>query len=724
MLASDILNDVRSFVNDTGKKRYSDADLLRLLNEGLLDLSTRLRIFKSEVSIPFAPGVAVYNLPLDFIEFQDIAVNGEEEANRFTYTQIAREAGDSWRTETIDKVPSSIIYNKESLYQYRAYPIPTGENLYNLFLDNEEESYGIVTFLDGYSSPDDYGQITYADIIANKVSYAPGGSTGSSGNNGGLQDQVNLLAGQVSQYSQIISSNSVAIEQLTGLVASATTTANSAYETASGAVNTLNALTIRVDAAEGDIDNIASSVSTISSQLSTTTALANSAGTTATNALNTANAALSTANTAKSRLDNTGGGVSIETLATNVTALTASVSQALSTANSANTAAGAATSAANTALSVANSAKARLDNTGNGVSIESLASNVTALSSSVTSIAGTANSALNIANTANSKADTNSSSLTALASTVTTLSATTATNTATIEVHADAIAALESTTASWQVSSTVNGLTNGFGIWNDGTTERVVFRTNHLQIYPTSGNTGQLAFAVESGVVVIPNANITNIIQSSNYVANVSGWMIRKSDGYAEFGNVRVRGDVQATSLNAATGTFSGSLTSAAVNAVNTINLADQSVVIDVMSYDANIRNFSYTDTGFTIATKSITMNQATANSSIGISANFRISSGLTANGADPGTMTFRVVRDGITLATFTRRIPFYAVSTGGPGDPGNKYDVPIIIDFMDQPGAGTFNYQIQYVSQTLYSGSIYNINVSEAFLRLSGGKK
>jgi hypothetical protein len=47
----------------------------------------------------------------------------------------------------------------------------------------------------------------------------------------------------------------------------------------------------------------------------------------------------------------------------------------------------------------------------------------------------------------------------------------------------------------------------------------------------------------------ITNAQIGGDIFSDNYVSGVSGWRIYRN-GYAELGNVRVRGDVQATSLN------------------------------------------------------------------------------------------------------------------------------------------------------------------------------
>lgn len=88
----------------------------------------------------------------------------------------------------------------------------------------------------------------------------------------------------------------------------------------------------------------------------------------------------------------------------------------------------------------------------------------------------------------------------------------------------------------------------------------------------------------------IGNAQIGNIIQSTAYTPGSAGWRINK-DGSAEFHNIYARGDIQATNLSAATGTFtgalvaatgtfSGSLTADAISAVSTINLAGEAVTI------------------------------------------------------------------------------------------------------------------------------------------------
>ncbi|HBC6054887.1 TPA: host specificity protein, partial [Proteus mirabilis] len=45
----------------------------------------------------------------------------------------------------------------------------------------------------------------------------------------------------------------------------------------------------------------------------------------------------------------------------------------------------------------------------------------------------------------------------------------------------------------------------------------------------------------------ITNAKIGNVIQSNNYVAGKSGWIINKN-GFAEFQNIKARGEIEATS--------------------------------------------------------------------------------------------------------------------------------------------------------------------------------
>lgn len=114
-------------------------------------------------------------------------------------------------------------------------------------------------------------------------------------------------------------------------------------------------------------------------------------------------------------------------------------------------------------------------------------------------------------------------------------------------------------------------------------------------------------------------------IRSSGYVPGTSGIRLN-ADGSAEFYNVVARGDIQATSLNAATGTFrgalnaatgtfagalqaatgtfSGTLTAQAVNAVQTINIAGDAVSHHSLSV------FEYLDSTEMRPVLPVTMNQ------------------------------------------------------------------------------------------------------------------
>lgn len=76
----------------------------------------------------------------------------------------------------------------------------------------------------------------------------------------------------------------------------------------------------------------------------------------------------------------------------------------------------------------------------------------------------------------------------------------------------------------------------------------------------------------------ITNAKIANVIQSSDYVAGSAGWKIDKA-GSMEMSNATFRG-----ALSGATGTFSGTLTASAINAVNTINIAGNAVTLPAVA--------------------------------------------------------------------------------------------------------------------------------------------
>lgn len=74
-------------------------------------------------------------------------------------------------------------------------------------------------------------------------------------------------------------------------------------------------------------------------------------------------------------------------------------------------------------------------------------------------------------------------------------------------------------------------------------TDLMVESVSADKIFAASGTLAEALI----GDAEITNAMITNVIQSNNYTADVSGWIIQKS-GYAEFNNIRARGHIEADS--------------------------------------------------------------------------------------------------------------------------------------------------------------------------------
>lgn len=103
--------------------------------------------------------------------------------------------------------------------------------------------------------------------------------------------------------------------------------------------------------------------------------------------------------------------------------------------------------------------------------------------------------------------------------------------------------------------------------------------------------TGTIANAI-IGSGHIQNAMIGNVIQSNNYVPNVSGWLINK-DGFAELQNAKVTGNITANSIDAN-----------AANIISTLMLQDQAVTFPVSFWNPNYTSVQFfsSDLGSTLS--------------------------------------------------------------------------------------------------------------------------
>jgi hypothetical protein len=182
-----ILRLARQTLGDKNKDRWSDQDLLDLLDLGHKDYAHHARILRGTHDIPLIAGQAVYTVPDDVYvilraEYEDekLTLATYDEMDQVAHRQntsnkrISRlmhdfnSASVNWQRDESDE-PLAIIYDKSNMNELRVYPIPAGvENDINYTFENESgivlpfagaEMFGIVTGLDDYSFDTVYGTV-------------------------------------------------------------------------------------------------------------------------------------------------------------------------------------------------------------------------------------------------------------------------------------------------------------------------------------------------------------------------------------------------------------------------------------------------------------------------------------------------------------------------------------------------------------------------------------
>lgn len=184
-----ILLRARDTLADPQGERWSDARLIRLLDEAQQDVAKHTKILKGETDIPMVEGQAIYTLPSDLwlltraafndcrIDFLSYAQLDERtraraiEANH-TYTERRSYGVDfdfssyCWETDTGPEV-QAIVFDRRNMDEIRVYPIPNAAiatNSYTFITDNPEfegaELLGVTTDIAGYSFDTVFGVVT------------------------------------------------------------------------------------------------------------------------------------------------------------------------------------------------------------------------------------------------------------------------------------------------------------------------------------------------------------------------------------------------------------------------------------------------------------------------------------------------------------------------------------------------------------------------------------
>lgn len=148
MLASDILTSARYILSDTAKDRWSDARLLSLLNDAVIDIAKNTTLFVETIFYvveDLVVDLELYSQSLKVLRAEYL----DEKLPFYTFDEMDQKFGKTWQLDTGDKV-KALVYDRQRNAQFKIYPIVS--NAINNHI-TYTGPYGIIT------------SISYSDIL-------------------------------------------------------------------------------------------------------------------------------------------------------------------------------------------------------------------------------------------------------------------------------------------------------------------------------------------------------------------------------------------------------------------------------------------------------------------------------------------------------------------------------------------------------------------------------
>lgn len=175
-----ILLRARDTLADADKERWSEDRLLRLIDEGQLDIAKHTRILKGEADIEPIQGKAVYDLPpsvwmLTRAAFEGcmIPFHSHDELDELVRTRVVNQtelyytrrgtntkdfsfANFCWELEEGTDI-EALIYDRRSMEQIRVFPIPvTDDDSFPI----SGSGFGVIDQIEGYTFDTIFGVVT------------------------------------------------------------------------------------------------------------------------------------------------------------------------------------------------------------------------------------------------------------------------------------------------------------------------------------------------------------------------------------------------------------------------------------------------------------------------------------------------------------------------------------------------------------------------------------
>lgn len=204
-----ILADARITLADPGAQRWSDANLLRLLNEAQKDFASETQLLAGRIEIPLTIGDPYFTLP-DNVWLVTRVLWGTELLPVISHMELDRlntlnslrdfELSPSLTWEADEGSPEAFLYDRRNVSEGKVYPIPddsivtTSYTFVDRVVDLEEgvfnNIYGITLSIDDYVMLQDEGVVTDVDETWLKDSYGVVSALGDTREQGYVGDGV------------------------------------------------------------------------------------------------------------------------------------------------------------------------------------------------------------------------------------------------------------------------------------------------------------------------------------------------------------------------------------------------------------------------------------------------------------------------------------------------------------------------------------------------------
>lgn len=147
-IAQDIIDGARDSLADPSKERWSDARLLRLLDEGQKYIARMYSLLHGESSVFLSTGQTIYGLASDLLIINRCTYLGKV-LPLYTYDEMDN-SDPGWAARTGSSI-EALIYNNRNLQDIRVYPTP--DDNFPVTHITMDSPYGVATSVEGATGP-------------------------------------------------------------------------------------------------------------------------------------------------------------------------------------------------------------------------------------------------------------------------------------------------------------------------------------------------------------------------------------------------------------------------------------------------------------------------------------------------------------------------------------------------------------------------------------------